>query len=173
MLRGYRAHPQYRHRAPHTALFRSELLRRIGGYYAGLHLHFDSLLMNLVLMTGTSFIPPPLSITGFSGPIRSRTAPSTGFASRASWAERKTIARLYQSSFAEYKQYLRGQISSDKLANSIQPPLPEPADRAGLAGARIRNKSALCAPGVPAVGKTESALNSSLNPVKMAAMSPE
>jgi len=111
---------QYRHRAPHTALFRSELLQRIGGYYAGLHLHFDSLLMNLVLMTG--------SIVHTKAPLYHRLlrpdsithAPGTGFSSRASWAERKAIAKMYEDSFAEYQQYLRGQISSDKLAGAIR-----------------------------------------------------
>jgi glycosyltransferase involved in cell wall biosynthesis len=111
---------QYRHRAPHTALFRAELLRRIGGYYAGLHLHFDSLLMNLVMMTG--------SIVHTACPLYHRLlrpdsithAPSTGFSSRASWAERKTIASLYESSFGEYKRYLRGQISSEGLTDSIR-----------------------------------------------------
>jgi len=111
---------QYRHRAPHTGLFRADLLRRIGGYYAGLHLHFDSLLMNLVLMTG--------SIVHTTAPLYHRLlrpdsithCPGTGFASRASWAERKTVAGLYEESYAEYRQYLRGQISSDKLATSIR-----------------------------------------------------
>lgn len=111
---------QYRHRAPHTGLFRSELLRRIGGYYAGLHLHFDSLLMNLILMTG--------SIVHTTAPLYHRLlrpdsithCPGTGFASRASWSERKTVAGLYEESYAEYCQYLRGQISSDKLATSIR-----------------------------------------------------
>jgi len=111
---------QYRHRAPHTGLFRTDLLRRIGGYYAGLHLHYDSLLMNLVLMTG--------SIVHTTAPLYHRLlrpdsithCPGTGFASRASWAERKTVASLYEESYAEYRQYLHGEISSDKLATSIR-----------------------------------------------------
>ena len=111
---------QYRHRAPHTGLLKTDHLRRIGGYYAGLHLHFDSLLMNLFLMTG--------SIVHTTAPLYHRLlrpdsithCPTTGFGSRASWAERDVITSMYQDSFAEYRQYLSGKISSDKLANSIR-----------------------------------------------------
>lgn len=110
----------YRHRAPHTALFRADLLRRIGGYFAGLHLHFDSLLMNLVLMSG--------SIVHTAAPLYHRLlrpdsithCPATGFSSRASWAERRIVEGLYQSAFTDYNRYLRGEISSEALAESVR-----------------------------------------------------
>ena len=111
---------QYRHRAPHTALFRADLLRRIGGYYAGLHLHFDSLLMNLVLMTGNVVHTTAPLYHRLIRPDSITHCPGTGFASRASWAERKIIAGLYENSFTEYQKYLRGEISSDKLASFIR-----------------------------------------------------
>ncbi len=110
----------YRHRAPHTALFRTELLRQIGGYFAGLHLHFDSLLMNLVLMSG--------SIVHTAAPLYHRLlrpdsithCPATGFSSRASWAERRIIEGLYQSAFASYTRYLHGELSSDAFTGAIR-----------------------------------------------------
>ena len=110
----------YRHRAPHTALFRTDLIRRIGGYFAGLHLHFDSLLMNLVLMSG--------SIVHTAAPLYHRLlrpdsithCPATGFSSRASWTERRIIENLYQSAFADYTRYLRRELSSETFAQSLR-----------------------------------------------------
>src|SRR5262249_13218614 len=53
--------PRYLHRAPHHALFRAEALRRIGGYYGGYRIGFDTLIMNLLLMTGKlSYVSLPL-----------------------------------------------------------------------------------------------------------------
>jgi glycosyltransferase involved in cell wall biosynthesis len=111
---------EYRYRAPHAGLFRVDLLRRIGGYYAGLDLHFDSLLMNLLLMTGI--------VTHTSAPLYHRLlrmdsithSAATGFGSSVSNEERNTVRALYTKCFAEYQRYLRGQIDSRQLTESIR-----------------------------------------------------
>jgi glycosyltransferase involved in cell wall biosynthesis len=111
---------RYRYRAPHAGLLRVDPLRRIGGYFAGLHLHYDSLLMNLLLMTGTvAHSPAPLyhRLLRADSITHSKT---TGFGSKPSDLERGTVAALYEKSYTEYQRYLRGQIDSQKLTESIR-----------------------------------------------------
>ena len=111
---------RYRYRAPHAGLLSVELLRRIGGYYIGLNLHYDSLLLNFLLMTGT--------IAHTSSPLYHRLlradsithSPGTGFGSQASNEERRAVFELYETSFAEYRRYLRGELSSEGLADAIR-----------------------------------------------------
>ena len=111
---------EYRYRAPHAGLFRVELLRRIGGYYAGLHLHFDALLMNLLFMTGTVTHTPAPLYHRLLRPDSITHSLSTGFGTSVSNEERRAVAALYQKCFAEYQRYLRGQISSQVLTESIR-----------------------------------------------------
>lgn len=110
----------YRYRAPHAALIRVKLLQSIGGYYAGLHLHYDSLLMNLLMMTGR------LAHTG--DPLYHRLlrpdsithCSSTGFGSEASKREHRRVAELYKWFFGEYQLYLRGEIDSQAFSRQVR-----------------------------------------------------
>ncbi|MBV8629695.1 MAG: glycosyltransferase [Silvibacterium sp.] len=111
---------RYRYRAPHAGLFNTRLLRRIGGYYIGLNLHYDSLLLNLLLMTGTiAHSPFPL----YHRVLRADSithAAHTGFGSQPSNEERRAVFDLYERSFREYQRYLRGELNSEGLAEAIR-----------------------------------------------------
>jgi glycosyltransferase involved in cell wall biosynthesis len=111
--------PKFRHRAPHNALFKSAILKKMGGYYAGFRLHYDSLLMNYVLMLGRiAHTRVPL----YHRLLRpdSLTQGPRGFGSRISTEERRCMAELYRESFARYQLYLQGRLSSEDLARSIR-----------------------------------------------------
>jgi glycosyltransferase involved in cell wall biosynthesis len=136
----------YRYRAPHAGLFRVDLLRRIGGYYAGLNLHFDALLMNLLLMTGTIAHTPDALYHRLlqSGSITHSR--HTGFGSRPSDRERGIVVELYRRSYAEYRRYLQGKLSSSELVDSICHSCQErvsPAERQELANETNRLRARL------------------------------
>jgi len=95
-------------------------LREIGGYYAGLNLHYDSLLMNLALMTGLVTHTPAALYHRLLRPGSITQAKATGFCSQASRYERKLAAAIYQRAFTQYERYLRGRLSSRGLAESIR-----------------------------------------------------
>lgn len=111
---------KYRYRAPHAGLFRLSLLRQIGGYYAGLRLHYDSLLMNLLLMTGTITHTPAPLYHRLLRPDSITHAKSTGFGSKTSNGERRLVIEMYEKAFADYQHYLRGHLSSEGLAQAIR-----------------------------------------------------
>jgi glycosyltransferase involved in cell wall biosynthesis len=110
----------YQYRAPHTALFRVELLRRVGGYYAGMHLHYDSLLMNVLLMTGTLAHTGDALYHRLLRPDSITNAKTTGFGSDASKREHGQVLELYARFFGEYQRYIRGEMDSEGLADSIR-----------------------------------------------------
>ncbi len=109
-----------RHRAPHSGLFRSSALRRIGGYYAGLRLHYDTLLMNLLLMTGRLAHTQAMLYHRLLSPNSLTQARETTFSSAASRAERRTMAALYERAFTAYQLYVQGQLSSEGLGRTIR-----------------------------------------------------
>lgn len=81
--------------APHQALFRTDLLRGIGGYYGGLRIGFDTLLVNMVRMAGrVAYVETPLyhRVTR-EGSLTS--SPETGFGSPARRRAADQITRIY------------------------------------------------------------------------------
>jgi glycosyltransferase involved in cell wall biosynthesis len=110
----------YRYRAPHAGLFRVSLLRQVGGYDTSLRLHYDSLLMNLLLMTGTIAHTPAPLYHRLLRPDSITHARHTGLGSRASNEERRLIAGLYGRAFTQYQRYLGGSLSSRGLTESIR-----------------------------------------------------
>jgi glycosyltransferase involved in cell wall biosynthesis len=110
----------YWYRAPHAGLFRVELLLSVGGYYAGLHLHYDSLLMNLLMMTGTVAHTGDTLYHRLLRPESITHAKTTGFGSAPSNRERSCVIEIYRAAFTEYQRYLRGDIDSQRLAESIR-----------------------------------------------------
>jgi hypothetical protein len=112
--------PQFRYRAPHAGLFSLDLLRSIGGYYAGLHIHFDSLLMNLILMVARlAHVPAPL-YNRLLRPDSLTHQPETGFGSSLSNRERQTNAEIYDAAFAQYRRHVNNELSRQDLIRYIR-----------------------------------------------------
>jgi glycosyltransferase involved in cell wall biosynthesis len=112
--------PQWDHRAPHHGLFRTSLLRELGGYYGGLRVGYDVLLTNLVLMAGRiSHVPRPL----YWRLLRSDSlthAKSTGLGSEYANRTGVEIRRIYKACYAWYAQFLGQRISRDDLKRAIR-----------------------------------------------------
>jgi glycosyltransferase involved in cell wall biosynthesis len=107
-------------RAAHHGIFRREALERIGGYYAGFRMNYDTLLTNFLLMTGrVSFIEEPLyqyvirpdslshsAVTGVRSPIRIMT--------------KQQLAAIYCEAFGFYRAWMRRELSSLELNERIR-----------------------------------------------------
>ena len=138
--------PKCLHRAPHTALFRVSTLRRIGGYYAGLRIHHDTLIMNLLLMVAKIAHTPAALYNRLLQPQSLTHAASTRTGSSApSKHEHEVIERLYSQALRAYEGYRHGLISSDALVGSIRERCNanvQPADRRDLTfeEARLRER---------------------------------
>ena len=107
-------------RAAHHGIFRREALERIGGYYAGFRMNYDTLLTNFLLMTGRiSFVEEPhyqyvirpdslshSQVTGVRSPIRIAT--------------KQRLSGMYREAFEQYRAWTRRQLSSADFTGRIR-----------------------------------------------------
>jgi glycosyltransferase involved in cell wall biosynthesis len=108
-----------RHRASHAGLFRSESLKRIGGYYGGFRIGYDTQIMSLLLMVGRiSYVDRPLynrlvrpdSLTG---------SRATGLKSPARNQVHRQLQETYSEAYGQYTRYLGGEIGKEALCKFI------------------------------------------------------
>ena len=111
---------QFRYRVPHHGLFRTASLRKIGGYYAGVPTKYDTLLTNLILMTGKVSHEP----AGLYHRLRrheSLTHSSmTGIGSDQGRSEVASMRQIYQTCFPYYSAFLVGRVNSQDLEMHIR-----------------------------------------------------
>jgi glycosyltransferase involved in cell wall biosynthesis len=110
----------YVNRASHHALFRRDSLKAIGGYYGGYRMNYDTLLTNVLMMTGhASFVKQPL----YYYVIR-RDSLSHAAATNSTSALRQRVkieqAELYRRSLHVCRLYLKQQISRIALVSRIR-----------------------------------------------------
>jgi glycosyltransferase involved in cell wall biosynthesis len=108
------------YRSAHHGLFRTEVLRKIGGYYGGFRTSYDTLLTNFILMVGKiAHVPEPLYYR-LIRPTSLTQSVETGYRS----VQRKQILlkleEIYSTTYKFYKSYLRGKITGDNLIKSIR-----------------------------------------------------
>jgi hypothetical protein len=111
---------EYRYRAPHHGLFRSQALRDAGAYYAGFRLSYDRLITNLMLMTGrVSHVQESL----YSRLIRTDSithSPNTAWNSHKGMQEFETGRRLYALCFKQYLELAAGRLSLTAFLTFVQ-----------------------------------------------------
>ena len=102
-------------RALHLGLFEVNALRAVGGYYAGFRVGFDTLLLNLLQMTGPiAFVDEPL----YHHRVRAgslTSAPQTGMRSAYRRSVTKQLADLYTEARREHRAYLNGELDVEEL----------------------------------------------------------
>ena len=112
--------PDYKYRSPHHGLFRSSSLQAIGGYYGGLRISYDTLVPNLILMTGRiSHVPEPLYYR-FIRPESLTHSSLTGVGSARAKRELDIQRKLYRYCFSYYRLFSSGQISALQLDEGIR-----------------------------------------------------
>jgi len=112
--------PNFQHRADHHALFRKDALRRVGGYFGGFRYGYDTLLMNLLLMTSkVEYCAAPLY--NYLRRQDSLTqSPNTGKSSPARAAVHVRLKQMFFDAYGHYSRFLDGKISSGDLSKSIR-----------------------------------------------------
>ena len=107
-------------RAAHHGIFRREALERIGGYYAGFRMNYDTLLTNFLLMTGrVSFVPEP-HYQYVIRPDSLSHSQATGVRSPIRIATKQHLAAMYREAFEQYRVWTRQQLSSGDFTGRIR-----------------------------------------------------
>jgi predicted O-methyltransferase YrrM len=103
------------HPANHTGLFKAEALRNIGGYYGGFRIGYDTLIVNLLLMTGKiSYVNKPLYNT-LLRPDSLTHHQTTGKGTHARLAIAQHLQNIYREIYKVYTQYLHGDVSKENF----------------------------------------------------------
>lgn len=140
---------QLKHHLSHYCLFRADALRAIGGYYGGFRLGYDTLLMNLLLMTGrVTDSSEPLYVRNYR-PDSLVNAASTGLRSPARLESTRKLRALYAAAYAHYTEYLSGKRSADSLVEAIRTLVESyvtPEDQAALEAESGRLRALLAQP---------------------------
>ena len=112
--------PQFLYRLPHHGLFRCDSVRRVGGYYGGFRINYDSLMTNLMLMTGrVSHLRQPLYYrTVRPGSLTQSDA--TGMQSRYRRDTINAMSGVYRNCFRLYTDYLQGKTESRRFLKGIR-----------------------------------------------------
>lgn len=107
-------------RASHHGVFRRAALERIGGYYAGFRMNYDTLLTNFLLMTGrVSFVDAP-HYQYVIRPDSLSHSPATGVRSPIRIATKHHLAVMYREAFEHYRAWMRQQLSSHEFTERIR-----------------------------------------------------
>ena len=113
-------HHRLRHISDHFGLFRTDALRAVGGQHPGFRLGFDTLLVNLMAMTGpVQRVPKAL----YHRRLRAgslTTNRRTGLRSRMRERIRARLAADYRKLLAEHQRYLRGEIRRRDMCKRIR-----------------------------------------------------
>lgn len=118
--RGRKLTELFQFRAMHMGLYRSESLRRIGGYYGGFRVSYDMLLTNLMLMTSKiAYVDEPLYHRRIR-PASLTTSQATRFGSPVRVAAVQQLRQLYRQAFAIYTSYQTGDIDAQTLVGAIR-----------------------------------------------------
>jgi glycosyltransferase involved in cell wall biosynthesis len=140
--------PTFSYRAPHHGLFRSDSVRRVGGYFGGVRVSYDTLLTNLILMTGRiSHVAQPLYYRLVRPESLTHSA-LTGVGSSHAREAHRSIAATYNRCFTSYEKYVVGAIDSRELGRVIRGNIARNVtakDRRDLAAESGRLRSLLAA----------------------------
>jgi hypothetical protein len=111
---------KFLYRAPHHGLINIATLDKIGGYYGGFRVGWDTVLTNLILMVGSvSWTPEPLYYRLVRTDSLTHSA-ETGFRSTYAAAVGKCLERIYRDCYTKYLQYCLGKISYSAFVDYIR-----------------------------------------------------
>lgn len=111
---------RFLYRSAHHGLFRTEILRTIGGYYAGFRTSYDTLLTNFMLMVGKiAHVPEPLYFR-LIRPTSLTQSTETGYRSIQRKQVLLQLEGIYNTTYEFYRSYLGGKLTGDNLIKSIR-----------------------------------------------------
>lgn len=109
-----------RHLIHHCGLFRTDALRALGGYFGGFEMGFDTLITNLLLMSGkVVYVNTPL----YHRCLRDESltiAPATGHGSPRRNETNQRMRALYAEAFADYSAFREGRMAREELLERLR-----------------------------------------------------
>ena len=108
------------HRACHVGLFRSEFLKKIGGYYGGFRIGYDTQILSFLLMAGRiSYVDRPL-YNRLVRPGSLTNSKATGMKSPARHHVHQQLQEIYSEVYEHYTWYLGGEIGKEAICKLIR-----------------------------------------------------
>ncbi|MDB6121944.1 MAG: hypothetical protein JWQ71_937 [Pedosphaera sp.] len=112
--------PVYRYRLAHFGLFRTDVLRSIGGPFMGFSIGCDTLLMNLLLMSAKISHVPLGLYNRVERPDSLSHSPRTGMGSSMRTTVREHLVRIYSTVYKDYLAHSKSALSSFKFRKRIK-----------------------------------------------------
>ena len=114
-------HPtsKFEFRSDHHGLFRSNALRALGGYYGGYRVGYDTLLMNLLSLTGKVAYVQTVLYNRVMRPGSLTTSSRTGMLSAYRHDVRLSLAQIYKQAYRIYTQFQAGTLRSTECVDRI------------------------------------------------------
>lgn len=110
----------FKHRANHQGLFRVDALKSVGGNYGGFRIGYDTLLLNLLLMTtGVSYVNDVLYNRHYHAKSLTQS-PETGLNSGIRKHVRIQLRQMYYRIHQKYLEYLSFRIRHHELCSFIR-----------------------------------------------------
>ncbi|MGY1727856.1 glycosyltransferase [Geodermatophilus sp. SYSU D01062] len=138
-----------RHLCDHHGLFTREALLRLGGCYGGLRIGYDTLVMNLLLMTGRVIYVDDVLYHRTVRPDSLTRAPVTGFGSPARSAALAEVQRRHGLAFRAHRLHAQGALTRTELLDRVRALTDgqvEDEDRRRLRAEVVRLQQQLAAP---------------------------
>lgn len=107
-------------RIPHHGLFRTEILRQLGGYYGGFRYGYDEFLTNLLLLVGSVSWTADLLYWRRRRPTALTRAPDTGMLSLERQSLRAKMNESYGHAYRDYQNFVARRISGERLLQLIR-----------------------------------------------------
>jgi len=109
-----------KYRMPHQGLFRTEALRRLGGYYGGFKFNYDTLLTSLFLLAGRVSWSSDHLYWRRLRPTSLFHAPDTGWRSLARQQMHAEMAEFYRHAYRDYQNFVMRRVSGPQFLRLIQ-----------------------------------------------------
>jgi glycosyltransferase involved in cell wall biosynthesis/predicted O-methyltransferase YrrM len=108
------------HRASHFGLYTTQALRRVGGYYGGFRIGYDTLLISLLLMAArVAYLERPLYHWSRRRGSLTMSA-ATGLRSSQRREVRRQLREMYADALRAYRRHQAGRFDADALAVHIR-----------------------------------------------------
>jgi hypothetical protein len=108
------------YRIPHAGLLKIDALRRVGGYFGGFRIGWDTLLTNLILMTGSISWTPDMLYHRLVRPDSLTHSAATGVRSGYSASVYQCQKKIYDDCYAFYRAGENSDIDGAQVARHIR-----------------------------------------------------
>lgn len=112
--------PRFRYRVPHHGLARMDSLAKIGGYYGGFRVGWDTYLTNIIMMIGSvTWTPRPLYFRLIRGESLTHSD-ETGVRSEYARGVSRCLHRLYEDCYGLREAHMAGRLDRGEFESGLR-----------------------------------------------------